>query len=308
MKRVLVTGGTGFVGRRALRLLNGLGYEVHAISHTTPPDVDAGVRWRRADLLNPRAVTELVRDVRPTHLLHFAWYAVPGEFWHSKVNLRWRDASTELLREFAACGGERAAVAGTCAEYDWQHGLCSETQTPLAPSTLYGVCKRAVHAAAEELAAESDLSLAWGRIFFVYGPGEHPARLVPSVVGSLLRGEPARCTHGRQLRDFLHVADVASAFVRLLDSGVEGSVNVASGVPVSIGDVVGAIAEVVGRPDLVRLGELPVSPDEPLELVADTRRLRDEVEWSQAIDLRHGLADTIEWWRRALGSELGAAA
>ena len=131
----------------------------------------------------------------------------------------------------------------------------------------------------------------------------------PSLIANRIEpGEPARCSHGHQLRDFLYAANVASAFVRLLDSGVEGAVNVASGIPVSIADLVLAIADAIGRRDLVRLGELPVPHDEPLELVADTRRLRDEVGWQQAIDLRHGLADTIEWWRRALAREPGIAA
>ena len=68
-----------------------------------------------------------------------------------------------------------------------------------------------------------DLSTAWGRIFYLYGPGEYPSRLVPSVIGSLLHDEPARCTHGRQLRDYLHVADVASAFAAILDGKSRGS-------------------------------------------------------------------------------------
>jgi nucleoside-diphosphate-sugar epimerase len=308
MTRVLVTGGTGFVGQHALRLLVEAGHEVHAVHHTAAPSADPSVRWRQADLLDPRDVARLVDDVRPTHLLHLAWFGVPGEFWHTPENLRWTEASLRLLRVFAAADGRRAVLAGTCAEYDWEHALCSEADTPLLPRTLYGACKQALHAVAEPFAAQSGITLAWGRIFFVYGPREHPARFVPSVVRALLRGKEAPCSHGRQIRDFMHAADVASAFVRLLESDVQGAVNVASGIPVSVGDLAFAIGDAIGRRDLIRLGEIAVAPDEPLELVADTRRLRDEVGWQPAIQLEQGLAETIGWWRRELAHEQGAAA
>jgi nucleoside-diphosphate-sugar epimerase len=253
-----------------------------------------GVGSRDADLLDPEAVTRLVRDVRPTHLLHLAWYAEPGAFWESPENARWLDASTRLLEAFAASGGTRAVVAGTCAEYDWSgDGALSEASTPLAPRTAYGEAKNALRVAAERL----PVSLGWGRVFFLYGPHEDPRRLVASVARSLVAGEPARTTHGRQVRDFLHVADVADAFGALLDSGVEGAVNIGSGEGVALVDVVERLAALAGRPDLVELGVLEASQGEPPRLVADVARLRDEVGWRPARALDDGLRETVEWWR-----------
>jgi nucleoside-diphosphate-sugar epimerase len=282
LKRVLVTGATGFVGRQTLTPLARRGYDVHAVGS------------RDADLLAPGTAARLVDEVRPTHLLHLAWYAEPGAFWQSPENARWRDASVRLLETFAESGGSRAVVAGTCAEYDWSgDGVLSERSTPLEPLTPYGAAKNAVRVSAEGMS----LSSAWGRIFFLYGPHEDERRLVSSVTRALLAGTPARTTHGCQVRDFLHVAEVGDAFAALLDSDVEGAVNVGSGEGVSVADVVARIADLVGRPELVELGALEAPAGEPPLLVADVQRLRDEVGWRPSRALDEGLRDTVEWWR-----------
>ena len=116
---------------------------------------------------------------------------------------------------------------------------------------------------------------------------------MPSVVRALSRGEIARCTHGRQVRDFLHVEDAASAFAALLDGAVEGPVNVASGTPVTVREVVLAAARCLGAADRVEFGALPAPPDEPPFLVADVGRLAREVGWSPSFGLEGGLEKTV---------------
>lgn len=305
MKRVLLTGATGFIGRHCIApLLASSEWEVHAVS-TRGDDGDEektpGVRWHRADLLNTEQTRRVVSDVEPTHLLHMAWYAVPGAYWTSLENFRWVRASLDLFEAFAEHGGERIVVAGTCAEYDWTgDGVCSEASTPLAPATLYGACKHALRVMLEAFARQKNLSAAWGRIFFLYGSHEHPDRLVASVIRSLLRGVPAPCSHGRQVRDFLHVADVAAAFVALLVSDVQGAVNIGSGSETAIKDVVLEIGDRLNGRELVQLGARPAPAGEPPRLVADVTRLRREVGWSPERDLREGLAETIVWWQREM--------
>jgi nucleoside-diphosphate-sugar epimerase len=301
-KRVLLTGARGFIGSHAIAPLLARGFEVHAVSgRETPgtgPDADA-VAWHRVDLLDAGAARSLVEDVRPTHLLHFAWYAEHGEFWTSTENLRWVEASLGLLRAFGEHGGQRVAIAGTCAEYDWRNaGLCTEESTPLAPRTLYGVSKDALRRVSQAWCAEHGIGFAWGRVFFVFGERESPRRLLPSVADALFEGRPALCSHGRQLRDFLYVGDAADAFVALLDSAVEGAVNIGSGEPVSVGELVRLVGSSVGRPELVRLGEIPEQAGEPAELVADVKRLREELGWTPALTLEQGIERTVRWHRR----------
>jgi nucleoside-diphosphate-sugar epimerase len=305
MKRVLVTGATGFIGRQSLAPLLARNFEIHAITNAPALSEPAEVRWHSGDLMDAAATAALLAEVRPSHLLHFAWFVEPGKFWTSPENVRWLRASLGLLEAFAAAGGQRVVMAGSCTEYDWRVGECVEGVTALVPASLYGTCKNALQQVLEKFAEEAGLSAAWGRIFFLYGPQEARLRLVPSVILSLLRGEAARCTHGQQVRDFMHVADVADAFAALLDSAVRGPVNVASGQAVKIAEVVGAIAAELGRPELVQLGAVAAPANEPQRVVASVRRLTEEVKWSPRYDLEAGLSQTIDWWRETLAGECG---
>ena len=297
MKRVIVTGATGFVGHQSFGALIERGYDVIAVTSRERPEPVSGVQWIQTDLLNPAEVTSLLAQFQPSHLLHFAWYAEPGKFWTAQENFRWVQASLHLLEKFSLCGGRRIVTAGTCAEYDWNYGYCVENQTPLAPATAYGTCKNALQAMQSAYGKQAGLSQAWGRIFLLYGPREHPNRLVSSVIRSLLRGDPARCTHGNQIRDLMHVLDAAEAFVALLDSEIEGPVNIASGKPAALKEAIYKIADRLNRPELIELGAIPAPPGDPPLLAADTRRLSGEMGWKPRYDLASGLEETIHWWQ-----------
>ena len=129
----------------------------------------------------------------------------------------------------------------------------------------------------------------------MYGPGEPDGRLVPAVGKALLAGEPVRTTRGDQVRDFMHVQDVAAAFAALLEGPVTGPVNIASGDPVTVRQVVTRLAVLAGRPDLPKLGALPERAGDPPRLVADVARLRDEVGFGPRFGLTEGLQDTLVW-------------
>jgi nucleoside-diphosphate-sugar epimerase len=298
VKRVLVTGASGFVGRHSLPFLVERGYEVHAVARGATPAV-AGVRSHSCDLLDDRATRDLCAAVRPSHLLHFAWYAVPGRFWSALDNLDWAAASLRLLRAVAANGGSRVVVAGSCAEYDWTHAVLSPTETPLVPRTLYGTAKNAVRACLERAAGELGLGWAWGRLFFLYGPHEAPGRLVSDVIAGLLASQRVPVSAGLQRRDFMHVEDAARAFVELLDSGFVGPLNIASGDAVAVGDVVARLGALTERTDLIDFGARPTPIHDPVCLAADVRDLAERVGFAARYDLATGLSHAVDWWRTA---------
>jgi nucleoside-diphosphate-sugar epimerase len=159
---------------------------------------------------------------------------------------------------------------------------------------VYGAAKRAACLALEALAKQEGRELVWARIFHVHGPGDAPSRLIPSVVSRLARGEPIDLTDGAQKRDHLHVADLGAALAALVDADVAGVVNVCSGEPVTLREVVEAAAAAVGRPDLLRFGARPRHPDELAYLAGDGSRLR-ATGWRPRFGLVDGIADAVAW-------------
>lgn len=300
-RRVLLTGGTGFIGFHCIPALLERGFEIVATcNRTVPPSID-GVQWLSADLLRPGAAGDVVREAKASHLLHLAWYVEPGRLISHPDNLAWSIASLELLRNFCDAGGKRCVIGGTCYEYDWRYGYCNEQLTPRQPDSLYGACKLGLLEILTGYCAAVGLSGAWGRLFFLYGPRENPRRLVPSVIQSLLRGEPALCSHGKQIRDYAHVQDVAEGLVGLLESSAQGAYNIGSGEATSISTIVQALGELTGRSDLLRIGALPARANDMPLVVADTGAAKRDFGWEARIPLRDGLADTVSWWRTYLG-------
>ncbi len=303
MKKLLLTGASGFIGHHCIGPLLARGFEVHAVSALGRTDGARGVTWHQADLLQSEQIHALLAKVKPTHLLHLAWYVVPGKLISSLENFAWVVSSFDLVRRFAEHGGKRVVISGSGYEYDWSYGYCSEKLTPTVPNTVYGSCKHALHGLVRSFGTVSGLSTAWGRVFFLYGPNEHPDRLVSSVIRSLLKGEPARCSHGRQIRDYMHVQDVANGLVSLLDSAVEGAVNVSSGQATTLREIVLTVGRLLERPELILLGAIPARANDNPLVVGENTRLVSETVWTQQLDLETGLRQTIAWWREQDGKK-----
>ncbi len=130
----------------------------------------------------------------------------------------------------------------------------------------------------------------------MYGPYEQGNRLVSNIITSLLKNEEALCTHGKQSRDFLHVSDVADALVTVLEHGVTGTINIASGQSVQIKELASIIAKKIGKEHLIKLDAIPFSKDEPLFVGVSVERLKTEVNWKPTYDLNTGIEETILWW------------
>ena len=298
-KKILVTGARGFIGSYCVPHLIAGGYEVHAVtSSSVTAAIATGVTWHHYDLLDHASCVQAVEAVRPSHLLHLAWIAVPGEFWRSPSNLRWLASGIALVEAFYRGGGKRALGVGSCAEYAWGPDDCNEEKTPLRPDTVYGRCKLALGIAFSAAAAIYGGSSAWARLFSPYGPGEPMERLIPSVIDSIVNGKPVHCTHGSQIRDFLYVDDAAAALVALLDAGAEGPFNISSGAGMTLREVVAVITTQLGRAELVRFGARQRPPGDPDRVVADTGRFSREVGWRPAVGIEDGIARTISACRQ----------
>ena len=267
MTRMLVTGGGGFVGRQVVPRLRQAGHDVWAPTRA------------EADLLAPGVATAVARAAGADVLVHLAWEAAPG-YATSPANPAWLNASLELATAFVAAGGRRIVAAGSCAELD------------LERPTPYADCKRALHLGLRALATTRGFQLAWARLFFLYGPGEHPERLVASLAASLAAGREAPASAGRQRRDYLDVRDAGAAIAALATSSATGLFDVASGDAPAVADIARTLAAAADRTGLLRLGALP-SPDEAALIVGDPAPLRAATGWRPQIALADGLRDAV---------------
>ena len=285
MNRLLVTGATGFIGTEVLRQLRSGTFEVHAVSSHAVESSSNGATWHTADLLDAHDVDALLAIVEPSHLLHLAWDAGVANYRTTPRNLDWLAAGATLAHSFRAHGGVRAVFAGTCAEY--QRDL-----------SLYATCKAALADVVSAYARSDGWPFAWGRIYWPYGPGGAPHRLVPYVIEHLLAGELARCSPGVQTRDFVHVADVASGLMALLESSATGPVDIGTGEGTRVRTLVESIARLIGRQDLVRFDGATPPAGEPDIVVASPAALR-ALGWHPR-PLSEGLAETIAWYRERM--------
>jgi nucleoside-diphosphate-sugar epimerase len=296
-RRLLITGAGGFIGRHMPALMAEAGFEVH-LAGRRPLSLAGVYHSHQLDLHDAPATARLLANLRPSHLLHLAWYVEHGKFWDAAANVQWVESSLRLVRHFAETGGERLIVAGTCAEYQWvDQSLLDETTTPLVPASYYGLSKASLFQLLAGFADRMDLSFAWGRIFWLFGPHENPARLVASVITSLLAGRPALCTPGEQIRDYLSVLDAASAFAALTSSKVTGAVNISDGKGIAVSALVTRVGELIGRPELVQLGARPAAAGEPPLLIGAAKRMHQEVGWHPERTLDERLGETIQWWQ-----------
>lgn len=301
MDKILITGASGFIGRNTLEKLCDKFEHVYAIFLKEPIATDRkNLSWHKIDLLSFQQVSDLFQEISPTHLLHLAWYAEPGKYGDSEINIEWLSSSLHLIKKFREAGGQRVVCAGTCFEYDLDYGFLSEDKSPLIPDQIYGVSKKSLY---EMVTAYSDLtglSCAWGRVFYMYGPAENPRRLVASIINSLLKNQPAKCSSGEQMKDYLHVFDVADAFVQIVTSNMEGAVNIGSGQSVSVKDIVLKIGELTGNKDLIQIGAVPSRGNEKPLILADVRKLTNHLSWQPRFNLDEGLKHTIDWWENSL--------
>jgi nucleoside-diphosphate-sugar epimerase len=282
--KVMLTGATGFVGRYVAKELERQGIEYVSLQRGMASDV----RAIQMDLMGSHELESLFQKFKPTHLVHVAWYAEHGKYWDSELNLQWVMATKRLVEAFCSSGGQHVVITGTCAEYDWTHGYCVEDVTPLMPKSLYGICKDTTRRVIELVVEKHGVSMSWARVFFPYGPGEASQRLIPSLFKAL-KGEVLPFTvNASSYRDLIHVEDAARALLACAKSKFVGAINICSGKPVQISEVVDEVAKINnGDPEIILKRE-PKNQEISHFLVGDNKKLKS-LGWKQEIALDQGL-------------------
>jgi nucleoside-diphosphate-sugar epimerase len=287
--RVFVTGASGFLGSAAVRRLAAAGHDVLALSRQ-PRARAARVEWVVGDLADVRSYQPALENGGAEALLHLAWDALPD---YGERTSRLNAVMGEQLLDVAGAAGCAAVVApGTCWEYGSRVGQLRE-DVPAAADTPFTRAKARVRAAGDRLAAERGVRFTWVRPFFVYGPGQRGASLVPALLAQAHAGGPIAPRTPEALHDFVFVEDVAEALVALVEASPGGVFNVGSGRPTRVQDVAELVASAAG----VAAAAPPHRGEDraaaPAGAWADVTRVAAAIGWTARTSLRDGIRRTM---------------
>lgn len=258
---VLLTGATGFVGRQVLRALAERGTQVRVVVRVGKQDELAGTSGIEAIISTPDLFAESAEWWRDAcegidTVIHVAWYAEPGRYLQSMKNMDCLIGTLRLAQGATSAGIRRFVGIGTCFEYDLSGGMLS-IETPLRPSTPYAGAKAAAFLSLSTWFATRGIEFIWCRLFYLYGEGEDPRRLIAYLRATIASGNSAKLTSGNQIRDFLDVAIAGRLITDAAASAWQGAANICSGVGVTIREIAERIAQEYGRPDLLDFGARP---------------------------------------------------
>lgn len=304
MRRVLVTGGAGFVGANLVRRLLADGCAVSLLLRSQCDD------WRLKDVISEcgrfpvrlddgDSLAGIFRDVRPEWVFHLAAYG--NSSWHTDLGemLAVNVASMHcLLRAARSVGVERFIHTGSSSEYGRKdHPMCEDER--IDPDSLYAVTKAAATHLCR-MAATDGLPTITLRLFNVYGPYEDPRRLIPALVLHGLDGHLPPLVNPRIARDLVHVDDVVEALLCAAAAPRSGGVvyNAGTGVMWRLEDVVRVARSVLGITEEPHWGTMPDRSWDTSIWVADTALARRDLGWSARLTFENGLRQTVEWFRK----------
>ncbi len=292
--RVVLTGGSGFLGRPCLELLLQGGHEVLAISRGIPGEpAPGGLHWHSADLNLPSSYAAALEEFQPQAALHLAWEGIPDySLANSLRNLQTGSMFTEALLKV---GCKHVVASGSCWEYGKLSGALSENMEPAAPG-VFGASKTAQRILLRSLTQAAGATLAWARVFYPFGPRQKAKSLVPTICQSILSGHSPDIKTPWAANDFLYLDDTADALVFLIEKGADGVFNVGSGATTAVGKIADMLLQLAGRePHFSTLGE---STSGTSGFFADIAAM-NAIGWRVKTSLEEGLRRTfVEYTER----------
>lgn len=300
---ILITGAGGFVGAAVVRaaLARGLRVMAHVRTPQAPRlmGLSGDISIHPADLADQRAVADLLARLKPDVVVHSAWEGVGGALRAGDIQLDNIRTSVHLADAAVAAGVSRFVGIGSQAEYGRYDRRITESDLP-RPTMLYGAAKLSANVLVQQRAREAGIGFAWLRLFSVYGPGDNPNWLIPSVAASLLQRLVPKCTAGTQLWDYLHIDDVATGVLAAaVTPSAHGVFNLSSGAPVAVKTIVERLRDLAAPGLALKFGEIPFGADQIMHLEGDNSRLREATGWQPTVATLDGLASVVADLRAA---------
>ena len=279
MRKILVTGATGFIGQYVVDRLLSEGHTVIATSaheeHARPLPWFDRVRYIPFDLANFDPAVDYYRFFNePDAIIHLAWEGLPQykAAFHLDINYP-RHAA--LLDNLVRHGLRDITVTGTCLEYGLQEG-CLREDMPVFPDNAYAIAKNELRKFLQDLESRFPVVVKWARLFYLYGKGQNPGSLYSLLRKALENGDKVfNMSGGEQMRDFLPVEKAASYIVQLaLQLNIRGIVNICSGQPVTVKQFVVNYLALMNSKITLNLGYYPYADYEPMRFWGDDSKLK----------------------------------
>ena len=290
--RVLVSGASGFLGRRLCARLQRDGAEIHAVSRSRHGEGEDGLRWWRLAMDDAEAVDRLVQDTKPEQIFHLSGLSngAPGLDLVQSTFQSQLASTVNVLTAAARSGCRRVILIGSLEEPT----AAAEDGVPASP---YGAAKWGAAMYARMFHRLYQTPVVIARVYMAYGPGQAEGKIVPYTIRSLLQGQAPQLSSGRRCLDWIYVDDAVEGLVQAAAAdGVDGTtLEFGSGIAVSIKDVVDEIVAIVEPRVRPVFGAVSDRPTEAVR-VADTRKTAQVLGWHVRTALAEGLRRTVEWY------------
>ena len=232
--RVLITGASGFIGAPLSENLANLGFDVMAISRTLPENhLARSVNWIGVDLSSPATYRETISAFCPEVVIHLAWQDIP-DFSIEKSIMNQNQAIEFLSFVTGIESCKKILVSGSCWEYDRVQGECLANDIG-APKDHFTWAKHSIYSWLEMTCKQKVISFGWLRIFYVYGPKQRPASLIPSILMHLKNKELPQIKTPKNASDYVFIDDVVDAFALATENQFSSGIyNLGAGISTSV--------------------------------------------------------------------------
>jgi len=251
MKRIFITGGTGFIGKHILNLLK-KDKNVHCYVLTRNAyENSKNISYLQGNIADMNVIKHYIERINPQYLLHLAWDVSKFDYANAGTNYVWVQWTEDLVTLFLKNGGKHVIVSGTCLEYSLFTNIPHKEDEICISSCLYGKCKLEVYEFLLKICNLYNARLVWGRIFYPYGKDEDQRKLISNVIQVFQAGMPFICKTPNDKIDFIQIDDLAKLFrLAIFNKNLKGIINFGTGNGVYIRDIVNIIARKMNQEKL----------------------------------------------------------
>lgn len=271
MKKIIVTGITGSIGQYLISPLKELEFDIYGIG--TRNFTTDKFHYIKQDINDYVGMEKVFKEIKAEYLIHLAWNLSQGYF-NSNINFDMLTSSFNILKFFKKNGGKKAVYAGTYAEYSFDKFPAKEYDN-LKPNNIYAKCKNYLRELSELYCNNNNINFCWTRIFNTYGINDNETRLLPYIINSLKNNKKVYIKHSHLIKDYIYAGDVAKILALIINSNINGIINICSGKGIKLKDLALIIEEKLCKKDLLIFNELDT--EEPPIAIGDNTRIINEL-------------------------------